>query len=60
MEEGQLTFRKICTYKYKYPGKPDWNYETKYNDGLAQTKVAELRPVEQALANGYEKLHRRH
>jgi hypothetical protein len=60
LDEGQLTFRKIGTYKYEYPSKPDWNYESKYNDGLAQTKVAELRPVEQALANGYEKLHRRH
>jgi hypothetical protein len=60
LDEGQLTFRKIGAYKYAYPHKPDWNYETQYDDELAQKKIAELRPVEQALTNGYEKLHRRH
>ncbi len=55
-----MTYSKTGPYKYTYPGLPDWNYEREYNDDVAQSKVAELRPVEQALANGREKLHRRH
>jgi hypothetical protein len=58
--EGQLTYSKAGPYKYTYPGLPDWNYDREYNEEVAQSKIAELRPVEQALANGREKLHSRH
>ncbi len=60
LDEGQLTYSKTGPYKYTYPGLQDGNFEREYNDDVAQPKVAELRPVEQALANGREKLHRRH
>jgi hypothetical protein len=60
LDEGQVSYSKVGTYKYKYPGLPDWNYDREYNDDMAQSKIAELRPVEQALANGREKLHSRH
>jgi hypothetical protein len=61
LDEGQLTYSKTGPYKYTYyPGLPDWKNEREYNDEVAQSKLAELRPVEQALANGCEKLHRRH
>jgi hypothetical protein len=58
--EGQLTYSKAGPYKYTYPRLPDWNYDREYNEEVVQSKIAELRPVEQALANGREKLHSRH